>query len=65
MLSCPITVLRYADGEDRKCVPVCSNHTINGSSVQFYADNSTMSCVRSCPETPDKFYGYNLTNLCL
>ncbi len=43
----------------------CTNYTINGSLVMFYADNSTLACVDLCPDLPYKLYGLNVTNLCV
>lgn len=65
VLSCLIADLSYADSIDRTCVSSCSNHTINGTSVIFYADNSTLTCVMQCPELPNKLYGENITNTCM
>ncbi len=59
VLNCPIQTLTFADDNIRKCVPSCSNYTINSTLTYFYADNTTLKCKDKCPEVPNRFYGFN------
>ena len=50
----------FADPLTRKCIPTC----FANSSLSYYGDPSTKTCVLVCPDIPN-YYGDNNTHTCV